>query len=102
MVTLLNILYGMNATMAYYPDKQCSVDVTGDDWDSSYSSTSSGNLSRCRVESFTLEETPKPPYPESTLPGKYTNWCYARVGVSATGRSGKTTRNEYSTYIVIL
>ena len=102
MVTLLNILYGVNATMAYYPDKHCNVEVTGDDWDSSYSSTSSGNLSRCRVESFTLEETPKPPYPEPTLTGEYTNWCYARVGVSATGRSGKTTRNEYSTYIVIL
>ena len=88
--------------MAYYPDEQCSVKVTVDHKDSSYSSTSSGNLSRCRVESFTLEETPKPPYPESTLPGEYTNCCYVGAGVSATGRSGYTSRNEHGTYIAIL
>ena len=87
--------------MAHYPDKQCSVDVTGDDWDSSYSSTSSGNLSRCRVESFTLEETPKPPYHVPTLTGEYTNCTCARVGVSATGRYGYTRRNGYNTYITI-
>ena len=101
MVTLLNILYGMNATMAYYPDEQCSVKVTVDHKDSQYCSTSSGNLSRCRALCSAPEEKPKPPYPEYVLHGEYTDTCYADCGVRVTGRYGYTRRNGYNTYITI-